>query len=308
MSSCGKKGEPIMSTRIVPAEASVRGGRAAQHGAQSAVQHANCEASMLPLDWGDLGTSDHMVLVYEADVHLVDAVSRFVSTGLTAGKAAIDVATPPHREQLDTCLRANGVDLTTACAQGRYIALDAAETLAQCMVDGWPDAQRFADVVGNIIAGAGGRYPHVRVFGEMVALLWAAGNGDAALQLEALWHDLLKTYAFPLLCAYPIRGFVKGAHAQQFLTICAAHSHVIPAESYTALTSPDERLRAIAQLQQQAHALAAEMAERQAFEQTLGRSEQELADFFDHAPMALHWVDQDGIILRVNEAELRLLG
>src|SRR5262249_27375091 len=298
----GKKGEPIMSTRIVPAEASVRGGRASQHGAQSAVQHANCEASMLPLDWGDLGTSDHVVLVYEADGHLVDAVSRFVSAGLTAGEAAIVVATPPHREQLDARLRAHGVDLATACAQGQYIALDAAETLAQFMVDGWPDAQRFADVVGDIIARTRSQYPHVRVFGEMVALLWAAGHGDAALRLEALWHDLTKTYAFPLLCAYPIRDFVKEAHTQQFLTICAAHSHVIPAESYTALTSPDKRLRAIAQFQQQAYALATEMAERQALEQTLRRSEQELTDFFDHAPMALHWVGPDGIILRVNEA------
>jgi PAS domain-containing protein len=61
-------------------------------------------------------------------------------------------------------------------------------------------------------------------------------------------------------------------------------------------------------VKQQAHALATEMAERQALEQTLRRSEQELADFFDHAPMALHWVGPDGIILRVNEAELRLLG
>jgi PAS domain S-box-containing protein len=263
---------------------------------------------MLPPDRGDLGTSDHVVLVYEADDYLVDAVSRFVSTGLAAGEAAIVIATPPHREQLDARLRAQGVELAPACAQGQYIALDAAETLAQFMVDGWPHAQRFADVIGNIIAGARKRYAHVRVFGEMVALLWAAGHGDAALQLEALWHDLLKTYAFPLLCAYPIRGFVKGAHAQQFLTVCMAHSHVIPAESYTALTTPDERLRAIAQLQQQAHALATEMAERQALEQTLRRSEQELADFFDHAPMALHWVGSDGIILRVNEAELRLLG
>ena len=257
---------------------------------------------------GDLGTSDHVVLVYEADVHLVDAVSRFVSTGLAAGEAAIVIATPPHREQLDARLCAYGVDLATASAQGQYIALDAAETLAQFMVNDWPDAQRFADVVGNILAGVGSRYPHMRVFGEMVALLWAAGHGDATLRLEALWHDLLKTYAFPLLCAYPIRGFVKGAHAQQFPTICAAHSHVVPAESYMALTSPDERLRTVAQLQQQALALATEMAERQVVEQTMRRSEQELADFFDHAPMALHWVDQDGIILRVNEAELRLLG
>jgi PAS domain S-box-containing protein len=38
------------------------------------------------------------------------------------------------------------------------------------------------------------------------------------------------------------------------------------------------------------------------------RNERELADFFDHAPLALHWASPDGIILRVNEAELRLLG
>src|SRR5262245_43999970 len=309
MSSSRRKGEPTMSTRLSLAEASVRAGRAAQPGAaQSAAPHASCEAGMPPADWGDAGTSDHVVLVYEADAHLVDAVSHFVTTGLVAGEAAIVIATPPHREQLDARLRAHGVDLATVCAQGQYIALDAAQTLAQFMVDGWPDAQRFADVVGDLVARTRGQYPHVRAFGEMVALLWAAGHGDAALRLEALWHDLTKTYAFPLLCAYPIRDFVKGAHAPQFLTICAAHSHVIPAESYTALTSPDKRLRTVAQLQQRAYALATEMAQRQALEQTLRRSEQELADFFDHAPMALHWIGLDGIIMRVNEAELRLLG
>jgi hypothetical protein len=126
---------------------------------------------MLPRDWGDLGTSDHVILVYEADAHLVDAVSRFVDTGLAEGEAVIVVATPPHREQLEARLRAGGVDLATACAQGQYVALDAAETLAQFTVDGWPDAQRFADVVGDIIARVGRRYPHVRIFGEMVALL-----------------------------------------------------------------------------------------------------------------------------------------
>jgi two-component system NtrC family sensor kinase len=263
---------------------------------------------MLSTDWSALGTSDHVILVYEAEAHLVEAVSRFVSIGLVAGEAAIVIATLPHREQLEARLRAYGVDLATAYAQGQYIALDAAETLAQFMVDGWPNAQHFVDVVGDIIARTQLRYPHVRVFGEMVALLWAAGCRDATLHLEALWHDLLKTYTCPLLCAYPIGSFVKGEHAQPFLTICAAHSHVIPAESYMALTNPDERLRTIVQLQQQAQALATEMAERQAIEQTLRRSEQELTDFFDHAPMALHWVGPDGIILRVNEAELRLLG
>ena len=40
----------------------------------------------------------------------------------------------------------------------------------------------------------------------------------------------------------------------------------------------------------------------------LRRSERELADFFDNASIGLHWVGPDGRILRVNRAELTLLG
>lgn len=40
----------------------------------------------------------------------------------------------------------------------------------------------------------------------------------------------------------------------------------------------------------------------------LRRSERELADFFDNASVGLHWVGPDGTILRVNRAELSLLG
>ena len=38
------------------------------------------------------------------------------------------------------------------------------------------------------------------------------------------------------------------------------------------------------------------------------RSERELSDFFDNASVGLHWVGPDGTILRVNRAELSLLG
>ena len=43
-------------------------------------------------------------------------------------------------------------------------------------------------------------------------------------------------------------------------------------------------------------------------ERALRQSEAELADFFENAPTALHWVDGDGTILRVNQAELNMLG
>jgi len=47
---------------------------------------------------------------------------------------------------------------------------------------------------------------------------------------------------------------------------------------------------------------------RKRAEAALRRSEQELADFFDNAPIGLHWVGPDGVILRVNQSELDMLG
>jgi PAS domain S-box-containing protein len=56
-----------------------------------------------------------------------------------------------------------------------------------------------------------------------------------------------------------------------------------------------------------ANQAAAALQHRQ-IEGALRRSQQELADFFDNAAVGLHWVGPDGMILRVNRAELQLLG
>jgi phosphoserine phosphatase RsbU/P len=47
---------------------------------------------------------------------------------------------------------------------------------------------------------------------------------------------------------------------------------------------------------------------RREAEAALRRSEQELNDFFEHAPLGLHWMSPEGTILRVNQAELEMLG
>jgi PAS domain S-box-containing protein len=47
---------------------------------------------------------------------------------------------------------------------------------------------------------------------------------------------------------------------------------------------------------------------RREAEAALKRSEQELNDFFEHAPLGLHWMSPEGTILRVNQAELEMLG
>jgi PAS domain S-box-containing protein len=51
-----------------------------------------------------------------------------------------------------------------------------------------------------------------------------------------------------------------------------------------------------------------DITERKRAEEALQRSEAELTDFFENAAIGLHWVGPDGTILRVNRAELDMLG
>jgi signal transduction histidine kinase len=213
--------------------------------------------------------SEHIVQFYETDTFLLHTLSDYVETGLAAGAACLVVATKAHRVELDERLQAAGIDLVTARATEQYVALDAAETLATFMVAGSPDSSRFAAVIGDIIAHVAHGRRAVRIFGEMVGLLWVEGQYDAAIQLEALWNELHTTQAFALFCAYPIHSFGGKALPQRLGDVCAAHARVIPAESYTTLTNADDRLRAIIQLQQKARSLEAEIAERQAAEASL---------------------------------------
>jgi PAS domain S-box-containing protein len=54
--------------------------------------------------------------------------------------------------------------------------------------------------------------------------------------------------------------------------------------------------------------VARDNTERKQALEALHRSEAELTDFFENATVGLHWVGPDGTVLRVNQAELDLLG
>jgi PAS domain S-box-containing protein len=260
-------------------------------------------------EWRPLHESEHVVQFYETDTFLLHALTDFIGTGLASDDACIVVATPAHRIELEERLQAAGLDVASARASGQYVTVDAAETLAMFMVDESPDPDCFATVIGQVIAGASAYHPHVRIFGEMVALLWAERQHHAALQLERLWNDLHARHTFVLFCAYPMRGFGGDALAQPLIEVCAAHTRVIPAESYTALTNTDERLRTIIQLQQQAHTLQAEIAERKATEERLRASEQRYRRLFETSTDGILIVDAaTHTIIDANPSMIALLG
>ena len=219
----------------------------------------------------------HLVQYYEKEGFLYDRVTDFMSDGLRGSDAAVLIATRAHRDGVESRLARKGVDLSRLTAGGRYHALDAQETLSRFMVDGAPDPRRFATTIGPVIRTARSGDRRVLAFGEMVALLWAEGNRDAAIRLEELWNDLARTETFALLCAYPISHFDDAGYAKPFAEINAAHSWVTPAESYS-IAEADERNRVIAALQQKAAALEAESEQRAALEVALRGKIDELAE------------------------------
>ena len=65
--------------------------------------------------------------------------------------------------------------------------------------------------------------------------------------------------------------------------------------------------RLVPSVEREVREAANRRAGRQA-EKALRRSQYDLTDFFENAPFGLHWAGPEGMILRVNAAELRMLG
>ncbi len=260
----------------------------------------------------------HTVQFYADDDFLMKQIGKFVYEGLTAGEACIVIATQNHRERLEQYLAGEGLDLIAACEKGMYTSLDAALTLAQFMTEGSLDDETFRRVVGGIVAqaayghGKGSQRRRVRVFGEMVALLWAGGDHAAAIRLEEMWNELRESDASPpfsLCCGYPMSDFASEAHEQAFREICATHSQVIPDERYTALANAEERLRAITLLQQQASSLAGATAGRKAAEEQVRISEHLYRHLFEAATDGILVVDPaTQVIIEANQVVADLLG
>jgi hypothetical protein len=172
-------------------------------------------------------THTHSVGFYETEAFLVDSVRDFLAPGLLTGDAAIVVTTDAHRELFDRALTNAGIDLPAARRARHYRVLDASETLTTFMTDAMPDPTRFTTTMGQLIAQAAKGARDVRIYGEMVAVLWDAGNVAAAIALEDLWNDLATKYPFSLFCAYPKRVFDTDTTTTAFQTICGQHSKVL---------------------------------------------------------------------------------
>jgi len=153
------------------------------------------------------GPQGHFVYPYTNESQFAEAVCLFVSSGLRKGGSALLVMTEVHREPIRAQLLDGGLHIAELEARGRFVCVTAESLLGTFMFDGIIDDELCKITIGRLIekarvASANGE---VRVFGEMVDLIWLP-NPKATQRLEELWNQVIKLHSVPLLCAYSLGG------------------------------------------------------------------------------------------------------
>ncbi len=181
--------------------------------------------------WTSIAPCEHVLQIYNNNEELLDTLTGFIAGGVNANESVVVIATKAHLESLDALLKEHGVSRQSLIDSGRYIPLDALDTLSKFMINGQPDEMLFMKTVSAVIKRARGNdHRPVRAFGEMVAILWAAGNHRATLELEELWNKFCEKEALTLFCAYPKKGFA-GKLKDSIGHVCGSHSKIITGSS-----------------------------------------------------------------------------
>jgi anti-sigma regulatory factor (Ser/Thr protein kinase) len=186
----------------------------------------------------DVSVGDHVLLLYERDGNLVDDVSGLLADGLEKGETVVVIATADHRDAIRTRLGTTSWDANNSSPDTHFFEFDAAETLGRLMSDERLDPAKFREVVGSVVRKASLSGRPVRAYGEMVTLLWEAGDVLPAVELEMLWNELQEELDFSLVCAYPTSADSADELTGALGEVCNLHSSAIGPTEVTARFMP----------------------------------------------------------------------
>ena len=189
----------------------------------------------------------HAVQFYRDDAELFDTVGTFLADGIRDGDVSIVIATEPHLRGFDRALVAAGIDPVSARADGLLVSLDATTTLARVIRNGRLDRAAFSAAVETVMHRAAETGRPVRVFGEMVSLLWNAGDVIGAIEVETLCNQLRREMRLSMLCGYRGESLWDDSHADALSAVCRLHSAVL-GQFPNDVAAPGEARRLVGQV------------------------------------------------------------
>jgi hypothetical protein len=182
----------------------------------------------------DPAPDGHIVQLYQDDEFFGEAISHFAAEGLVKGESIIIVATGPHWDNISGRLARKGFQVADLFRVGQLTLLDADQTLPKFLVNKMPDAKAFKSIARATIrkARAGGKYPRVRWWGEMVNVLYVNGNRKASTRLEELFDEVAHEESIAIFCSFFMDKFDAKIYDGPLGDICRTHAHLIPANDY----------------------------------------------------------------------------
>jgi len=174
-----------------------------------------------------VGTGEHVVQFYEDDDQLARSLGRYLTAAVQDGAVALAITTQTHRHMLEAELASAGLDPEECRRDGSLVFLDAAATMSEFIGEGTVDHDAFRRVVGSVVRRVAETGRPVRAFGEMVALLWEAGDVLGAIELEKSWNALAQELPFALVCGYRSESVQGDERAQALEQVCRLHSSVM---------------------------------------------------------------------------------
>lgn len=182
-----------------------------------------------------VGLHDHLVAFYEHEDFLTALVVDFLEPVLSGDTTGLVLATRAHTRTFRAGLADHQQPgLTAALETGRLVVRDARVAQDQLRKTGPCTIDTFNTVLGDDIEQLAGTGRPLRIYGEVVALMWQEGDLAGALALEDAWDRFATMHAFDLLCAYPMRDFASPESVQAFLHVCQRHTAVTN-EAYAGL-------------------------------------------------------------------------
>lgn len=241
---------------------------------------------------------DHLAQLFSTRDRLIDTVAQFTEQGLNRSHGVVLIVSAEHAAALQRRLEELGVDVAEPSVVERLIFADAETLLAELTrgTDGEPDPKRFDHEIERLIgrARAGRPKRQVRVFGEMVWLLQRQRRVHAAVSLEELWEEKVKSRRIALLCGYA----EVGPDGEPFpAELAAPHARV-----YRELSSRERLLQSAREL----FASGYDETTTAAIARRAGSSESQIVKHFgskDGLLRALFESWWDDVMLRVDEVE-----
>jgi len=171
---------------------------------------------------------DHQIHFYPDEPSLVNGLAHVMAKALQADKAVIAILTERHRLEIIHLLESRRIAVEAMRSEGRFICLDAAEIMRDCVVNGRLDAPRMFDSALEIIESLREAYPDAGIVacGEGAGVLCAQGHGQAAVQMEKLWDAMGRRFSLELFCAYLMAGDTRSLNSQDYQQLLAVHSSV----------------------------------------------------------------------------------